>query len=183
MKVRARVRYQRARPDRLRQPEFPVAFLSVLQPRGQPVDGGRRLGHIGQQALDALDVGGGGRAGHVGIGTVGVDDASFGIGDQQALTHRIDERLRQFVGGRAWRDLDEADCGREQEADADHRQHAEHAEQERIAQPLAEKPENDGSTGQHDHENDKPDDRPRTGVLVDDRNGIKIAARLFGHAD
>ena len=79
----------------------------------------------------------------VGIGAVGVDHPALDVGDDQALRHRIDERLGQFVGGRARRDLHEADRRGEQIADADHREHAEHAEQERIAEPFAEYTEDD----------------------------------------
>ena len=170
-----------AGPDGLRKPELAVAGLAVAQARGQPVDRRRRLRHVGQQAFDGLDVGRDGGAGHVGIGAVGVDDPALGVGDDEALRHRIDEGLGQFVGGRARRDLHEADGGGEQIADADHRQHAEHAEQERIAEPLAEDAEDDRRAGQHDDEDDQPRDDARTRVLVDDRCRIEIAARFLRH--
>ena len=168
-----------AGPNRLRQPELAVAGLAVAQARGQPVDDHRGFGNIGQQPFDRL-------AGRppsaapviVGIGAVGVDDAALGVGDEQALRHRIDERLGQFVAGRARRDLHEADRGGEQEADADHGQHAQHAEQEGIAETLAEQAEDDRGAGQHDDEDDQPGDRARPRVLVDDRYRIEIAARF-----
>ena len=118
---------------------------------------------------------------HVGIGAVGIDDARLGVGDDQPLRHRIDEGLRQFVGARARRDLHEADRGRKQIADADHGQDAEHAEQEGVAQPVAENAEHDRRAGQHDDEDDQTGYRPGPRALVDDRYRIEIAARILGH--
>ncbi|OWK18456.1 hypothetical protein AJ88_05290 [Mesorhizobium amorphae CCBAU 01583] len=97
------------------------------------------------------------------------------------MRHRIDEGFRQLVAGRAGRDLNEADCGGEQEADADHRQHAQHSKQEGIAKALAEKPEDDRGAGQDGNEDDEPGDGARTRVLIDDRYRIEIAARFLGH--
>ena len=100
----------------------------------------------------------------------------------KALRHRIDKRLGQFIAGRARRDLHKADRGGEQKADTDHRQHAQHAEQEWIAQALAEKAEDDRGPRQNDNEDDKPGDCARSRVLVDDRYRIEIAPRFLGHA-
>ena len=178
-----------AGPDRLRQPELAVAGLAVAQPGGQPVDDRRGFRHVRQQAFHGLDVGGVGGAGHVGIGAVGVDDPALRVGDDQALRHRIDERLGQFVVGRARRELHEADRGREQIADADHGEHAEHAEQEGIAKPLAEKRKDDRRAGQHEEEDDQPRDRRRAACpgrrSAPDRNrrGFSLAIRPTASGD
>ena len=171
-----------AGPDRLRQPELAVARLAVAQARGQPVDDRRGFRHVREQAFDRLDVGCIGGAGHVGIGAVGVDDAALEVGDDQALRHRIDERLGQFVVGRARRNLHEADRRGEQVADADHGEHAEHAEQERIAEPFAENREDDRRAGQHEEEDDQPRDDARPRVLVDDRRRVEIVAGFPRHS-
>ena len=186
LKVRARALYQRApgsAPGRIdcAQPELAVALLAVDQPGGEPVDRRGRLRHVGQQILDRLDVGRRRRACHLAIGPVGIDDAALGVGDEQPLPHRIDEGFGQFIGRRARRDLHEADGGGKQIADADHGQDAEHAEQERIAEPLAEDAEDDRRAGQDDDEDDQPDDGAWTRALIDDRNRIEIAARLSCH--
>ena len=97
------------------------------------------------------------------------DDAPLGVRHHQPLVHRIDEGLRQLVRRGARRYLHEADGGREKIADADHGQHAEHAEQERVAQPLAEDAEDDCRAGEHDDEDDEARDGAGTRVLVDDR--------------
>jgi hypothetical protein len=90
--------------------------------------------------------------------------------------------LRQFVGSRARRDLDEPDRHCEQEAHAQHRQDAEHAQQERIPQALAEEAKDHGRDREHDDEGDQAGKGPGARILVDDRYGIKIAPRLLGHA-
>ena len=100
---------------------------------------------------------------------------------EKPLRHGIDEGLGQFVRGRARRDLHEADGGGEKIADADHRQHAEHAEQEGFAQALAEDAEDDRRARQHDDEDDEPGNGAGTRVLVDDRKRIEVAARLTCH--
>ena len=167
--------------DRLGEPKFTVAGLAVAQAGRQPVDGHRGLGDIRKQPFDRLEVGRRSSTRHVGIGPVGVDDAALGIGDQETLRHRIDEGFRQLVAGGARSDLNEADRRREQKADADHGEHAQHAEQERIAEAFAEQPEDDRGAGQNDDEDDEPGDGARTRVLVDDRYWIEIAARFLGH--
>ena len=52
-----------------------------------------------------------------------------------------------------------------------------------IAEALAENAENDRRAGQHDDEDDQPDDGAGTRVLIDDRNRIEIAARLSCHSN
>jgi hypothetical protein len=170
------------RLDRLRKAELAFGGLAVAQRRAKPDERARRLGIVGQNTLDRPDIGGRRRPGHPRIGRVGVDDAALLVGHDKALRHGIDKRLRQFVGGRTRSDLDEADRGGEQEAGADHRQNAEQAEQELVAQPVTEKREEDRRAHENDGENDQTSDRPEASPLVDDRHSLKIANRFSGHA-
>ena len=159
----------------------PSPAMPVPEAGSQPVDRRGRLGDVGQKVFDRLDVRSRRGPGHLAIGLVGIDDPPLGVGDEQTLRHGIDEGLGQFVRCRARRDLHEADCGGKKVADADHRQHAEHAEQERVAQAFAEDAEDDGGARQDDDEDDEPGNRARPRVLVDDRKRIEVAARLSCH--
>jgi hypothetical protein len=90
--VPARARL-RARPDGLGKAELAVTGLAVAQAGRQAVDRRRSLLYIRKQALDRFQIGRGGGPGHVRIGAVGVDHPALGVGDKQALRHRIDEGL------------------------------------------------------------------------------------------
>ena len=171
-----------AKPDRLRQPELAIARLPVAQAGGQPIDDRRRFRHVRQQALHRLDVGCIGGARHVGIGAVCIDHPPLQVGDDEALPHRIDERLGQFVIGRARGKLHEADRRREQVADADHGEHAQHAEQEGVAESLAEDRKNDRRTGQHEEEDHQSRDDAGPHVLIDDRRRVEIVAGFPRHS-